>query len=797
MNSRDPLVIPEDVTIFSVSDLNPEIKEKLSTNSDHDYILSRKGSRISSFILGSESVVFINYFRKPTTIVDAVMNYGIDQDLDPRKVLEEVYPLIHRLNHAGILVAANSIHNTKIEYSFRVSEYIANYQVLENIQVLNDVEVYRVRLHNGSEAALKISRKGSEDVVKNTFRSESKILKMINGPPAPILLEYDEWEERPYLLLEWCNGVTVDEFAGKLRLSWTKKSAKQIINLSISVLESFSKLHKKGIVHGDIHPRNILVTNDGLVRIVDFGQSCKNRSRLLHPNPRAGLGYYFEPEYAKAKINHTAPPQPTKLGEQYALGVLLYYLFTGKHYLNFQLERDISLQQIINDKMISFKDQGLQPWKDIENILSRALSKDTSDRFKSLEHFILELQRYKRSEKFNKYQIHKLVSKKNLLIENILIHYNNESNFFTRERRNLPPPTCSVNYGSTGIAYFYYRMASIRGDPILLSNADLWITRAIQECNHYNAFYNDELSLTETTVGKISLYHSLTGLHCVRALIAYALGDRIILKNAIKDFIISSKQPSNNLDITLGLSSILLGCSILLENLETLHKELVNQIIIHGNKILNEIWKKIDSYDTIGIEKDISYLGLAHGWAGILYASLRWYIITKQTPSTNLKKRLTELYSLAQIDDTTAHWPLYKGSNQSWSGWCHGSSGYVHLWLLTNRMFNNQIYFDLATKTGEHIWKHTKNSYNSIGQLCCGYAGQGYSFLELYKHTGDIKWLKRAKILGYKSEKVAKSSYNIPNSLFKGEIGIALLLADLDNPKSSSMPMFGSEEFIQ
>ncbi len=799
MNLEEELyVLPEDVTIFSVSDLNPDIKEQLSTDSTNDFILSRKGSRTTSFILGRESEVFFNYFLKPITIIDAVINYGRDHDFDPRKTLEVVYPLIQRLKNAGILVTANSVHNSKIEYSYSVSEFIANYQILETIQVLNDIEVYHVRLTDGSEGALKISRQGSEKMVRNSFRSESRILKLINGPPAPLLLDFNEWEKRPYLLLEWYNGITVYELARKLREPLTNRSARQLVNLAIIILESFSKLHQKGIVHGDIHPKNILVTKDiSSLRIIDFGQSCTNQSKLSNPKRRVGLGYYYEPECAQAIINHVTPPKPTKSGEQYALAVLLYHLFTGKHYLNFRLERDIFLQQIINDKMISFKEQGLQSWPDIESILSRALSKKKSDRFKSLQHFILELQKYGRSEKLNKHKIQNFVTKKNSLIESTLVHYNIDSDFFRRERKPLAPPTCSVNYGYSGIAYFYYRMASLRGDPILLSTSDLWITRALQESNHHDAFYNDELSITENTVGKISLYHSLTGLHCVRALVAYFLGDKSNLKKAINDFIVTSRRPYNNLDMTLGVSSILLGCSILLETLEESYIELVNQLIVHGNKIFDEIWNKIDSYDTIGSEKGLPYLGLAHGWAGILYASLRWYLSSKQSPRSNLEKRLIEIYRLAQIRNTVANWPLYKGSNKTRTGWCHGSSGYVHLWLLANCMYDDQIYFDMAIKAGEHIWKHSQNTFSSIGQLCCGLAGQSYSFLELYKYTNDIKWLKRAKILGYKSERLAKSSHHLPNSLYKGEIGIALLLADLDNPLGSCMPMFGSEKLLK
>jgi eukaryotic-like serine/threonine-protein kinase len=794
MNSQELFVIPEDLLIFPVSDLNHEMKERLRPY-NNDFILSRKGSRVASFILGSESVDFLNYFRNPVTIVDAVLKYGLDRNLDPRKVLNESFPLIHRLQNAKFLVAANSLHNSKIEFSFKISEQVGNWKILERIQVSNDVEVYRVRLIGGSEGALKIAHKGLDQICKDIFKSEAKILSRINCPPAPVLLDFSTWEGRPYLLLEWCYGITVDEFARRLREPWNDESGKQLVNLAIVILEAFSDLHKKGIVHGDIHPKNILVTDDGRVRIIDFGQACTIQSKSLHPERREGVAYYYEPEYAKSLVNRTFHSGPSKLGEQYALGVLLYYLFTGKHYLNFSLETDLLLHQIINDNMLPFRDRGLDQWPEIESIISRVLSKNPTERFNSIRHLIVKLQKYKASENLQKYKLSNILINKYEPIENILVRYGVHSEFFATCSRSLSSPTCSVNYGSAGIAYFYYRMACIRDDAELLSTADLWATRALREIHDKNAFSSSDLGISESTVGKISLYHSPTGVHLVRALIFHAMGDISNLKKALNDFIVASKQPCQNLDLTLGMSSLLIGCSILLETFED-GNGLTNEIKILGKEILVNIWDQIKNYNKIGIAPELPYIGLAHGWAGIIYASLRWCWISKQDRPSTLQNRLNELVALVQTKGKIACWPLKLGSTESWPGWCHGSSGYIYLLLLAGSITGCSYYLDLALKAGQHIWEYSKLISNNevVGQLCCGTAGQSYALLELYKYTNNKKWLRRAKVLGSISKKLTPSYHHTSNSLYRGDIGIALLLADLNNPRNSCMPMFETQK---
>ena len=80
-----------------------------------------------------------------------------------------------------------------------------------------------------------------------------------------------------------------------------------------------------------------------------------------------------------------------------------------------------------------------------------------------------------------------------------------------------------------------------------------------------------------------------------------------------------------------------------------------------------------------------------------------------------------------------------------------------------------------------------------VGDLCCGLAGRAYGLLNLYKHTGESEWLESARQLADRAV-VAIQQYSLRRqSLYKGEIGVALLQADLERPELSAMPFFEHE----
>jgi serine/threonine-protein kinase len=136
-------------------------------------------------------------------------------------------------------------------------------------------------------------------------------------------------------------------------------------------------------------------------------------------------------------------------------------------------------------------------------------------------------------------------------------------------------------------------------------------------------------------------------------------------------------------------------------------------------------------------------------------------------------------------------WEFNKGE-LSMSGWCNGSAGYVYLWSSAFRLLGDGIYRDLAVRAGWHAWEDAA----VIATLCCGLTGRSYSLMHLYQLTGDKRWLERSWLLAEKAAHHIRHSQlaeykGFDMSLYKGELGVALLLADLEEPHAATFPFFG------
>ena len=108
-------------------------------------------------------------------------------------------------------------------------------------------------------------------------------------------------------------------------------------------------------------------------------------------------------------------------------------------------------------------------------------------------------------------------------------------------------------------------------------------------------------------------------------------------------------------------------------------------------------------------------------------------------------------------------------------------------------VFHDDAYLRLAERAAWHAWEST----DSISNLCCGLAGQAYGLINFYKHTGESIWSDRARELALRAAAWDTGRYVAmklaPDSLYKGEMGVALLAAEVSVPQMASMPFFEPE----
>lgn len=808
MAITDPLVLPADVVLVPVADLSEEVRKQCGAIYG-DYTITRPYSRTPSRLVDAQVAALLTEFRTAKTIVEAVIKYSQANQLDPLQTLEEVFPILQRFIDSQILVPAGTEKAGRIATSFKVGDQVAGFKVLQCIQHLEDTELYRVKREDGGEVALKILRSGYNQEMEQTFDREASILKYLDGKVNPKLLAIGTFGCRRYLALEWCSGVSVTVVAEQLRQRVSGIAEREnLLRLCCAVLDAYAHLHKQKVIHSDVHPRNIIVGQDGTIKLVDFGLARLDGMCSAFGDPhRGGIGFFFEPEYATAFLAHHHPPRSSMLGEQYALAALMYLLLTGTHYIQFSAEKHEMMRQIGEDSPQPFAKHGTS-WLEVEAILGKALNKKPSDRFNSVAEFARQLSQMDVSEEQS--HLATLVQGISLdrtaaeaLLDEVLRRVGFDGPLLASGVTKAP--ICSVNYGASGIAYALYRIACIRGNAALLSLADIWSNRSTHTMDKSTAFYSTEMDITPATVGQIALYHTASGIHAVQALISHAMGDIVSQQAAIEAFAMASKAPCENLDLTLGRSSTLIGCSLLLD-IPAQSKIVNHKLLLElGDKVLVSIWEELNAMGSIQERTKVPFLGIAHGWAGLLYALLRWCQSANRQLPDGIEERLRQLVECAESVDggRGARWKIrihkhslgYRGDygapENYMSGWCNGSAGYIFLWTLAHRVFRDEVYLTLAEKAAWNAWQ----DMNSFDSLCCGLAGRAYGLLNLYKYTGEKEWLHRAMNLTNRAVTATRTS-NLRDSLYKGTIGVAVLLADLLKPETTCMPLFEDEGWL-
>jgi eukaryotic-like serine/threonine-protein kinase len=781
MAITDPLVLPPDVLLVPVTDLPEEVRRQLTWD-EGDYAVTRPRSRTPSRIVDAGAAELLGQFRSPVTIVDAVIRFSRGRSLNPETTLEEAYPLLERLLASGFLVAEGTDGAQAIEQSLKPGDRIAGFEVLECVQGLDDTELYQVRF--GSEtAALKIERPAAAGRSAADFAREAAVLGHLEGSGiAPRLLAQGESGGRHFLAVKWCSGVDGYTAAAELR---RKDDRAGLLALARAIVDAYVRLHDRGVIHGDVHPRNVLVSASGEARLIDFGIARWAGSPEAPPG-RAGVAFYFEPEYAAPVRAGNAPPDASAAGEQYGLGALLYLLVTGAHYRDFPLEKDRMLRQIEEEPPLPFAEREISPWPELESILARALAKPPQERFPSLAAM---------AEALAAVTVPAAATRKpgaaagESLLASVLERLRPEGKLF---REGFPePPRLSINYGAAGAACALYRIALAREDAELLTLADLWAVKAVAGGVAEEGFYNPGKQLDRETLGAVTPYHTPSGPFAMQALVAHALGDPGVQRSAVSGFLEAVKKPCPNPDLTLGRSGVLLAASMLLATLRD-KDDLVPPLRELGEGLLRELWQEIGEQPPVPrAVGDWANQGMAHGWAGYLYATLRWCSTAGSPRPEGLEGRLAELAGCARSWGRGLRWPWRDGGgpDASMPGWCNGSAGFVPLWTLAHRELGGSDWLALAEGAAWNAWEAPDRN----ASLCCGLAGRAYALLDLWQNGGGDAWLDRARDLADTATQEIVRFSEAADSLYKGEVGVAVLLADLANPEAAAQPFFGDE----
>jgi serine/threonine protein kinase/Tfp pilus assembly protein PilF len=221
-----------------------------------------------------------------------------------------------------------------------------------------------------------------ESEAKERFIQEAQAASALNHPNICVIYEIDEVGDQSFITMEYVEGESLEA-----RIRKGPLNLGEAVGIATQVAGGLAKAHSKGIVHRDVKPANIIVTNDGTAKIVDFGLAIlAGQIRLTRTGATSGTAAYMSPEQARGEqIDHRT--------DVWSLGVVLYEMVTGQ--LPFRGEYEPALiYSILNDTPGPMSALRGEVPQGLERIVIKAMAKSPGDRYRTAEETLAALVSY-------------------------------------------------------------------------------------------------------------------------------------------------------------------------------------------------------------------------------------------------------------------------------------------------------------------------------------------------------------------------------------------------------------------
>ena len=210
----------------------------------------------------------------------------------------------------------------------------------------------------------------SDEKFVRRFQREALAASSLNHPNVVQMYDVGEDDGNFYIVMEYIEGRTLKQLIkkrGKLTFS-------EVVDIMLQLTEGMSHAHDAYIIHRDIKPQNVLILDNGLVKITDFGIAMAlNSSQLTQTNSVMGSVHYLPPEQASGKGS-------TIKSDVYSIGILMYELLTGKLPFKGENAVEIALKHM-KDPLPSLRREIDDLPQSIENIIIKATAKNPKNRY--------------------------------------------------------------------------------------------------------------------------------------------------------------------------------------------------------------------------------------------------------------------------------------------------------------------------------------------------------------------------------------------------------------------------------
>ena len=265
-----------------------------------------------------------------------------------------------------------------------IGKMLANrYEILEKIGNGGMAVVYKAKCHVLNRfVAVKVLK--DEFITDNEFikrfRTEAQAAASLTHPNIVSIYDVGNEGDIYYIVMELIQGKTLKEIIvedGKFSWKWS-------VNIAIQIASALETAHRHNIVHRDIKPHNIIITEDGMAKVTDFGiAKAVSNSTITAFGTTIGSVHYFSPEHAKGGYTDAK-------SDLYSLGVVMYEMLTGRVPFDADTPVSVALMQVQDDPIEPRKLNPQIPIS-VNNIILKAMQKNPNDRYASATDMLIDL----------------------------------------------------------------------------------------------------------------------------------------------------------------------------------------------------------------------------------------------------------------------------------------------------------------------------------------------------------------------------------------------------------------------
>ena len=262
------------------------------------------------------------------------------------------------------------------------------YEFLERIGVGGMADVYRaydnVKRCDVAVKVLKEEFSKNKEFVRR-FQNESKANASLLHPNIVRIFDVDFGDKIQYIVMEYIDGVTLKEFIEKAKvLDW-----KDVVHFTFQILRALQHAHDKGIVHRDMKPQNIMLLEDGTIKIMDFGIARFARDEKVSYGKAIGSVHYMSPEQASGGVTDAK-------SDLYSVGIIMYEMLTGKLPFEGKTPEVVAVKQIQSYAKSPTLINPAIP-QGLVDIVVRAMQKMPDKRYQSATEMLHDIDEFKKN----------------------------------------------------------------------------------------------------------------------------------------------------------------------------------------------------------------------------------------------------------------------------------------------------------------------------------------------------------------------------------------------------------------